>query len=79
MQQGEMKFRDGKIVRRDEFRWFTGVKSKTPGGEHYLDLPGAENCELGLKRTKQTCHLSHGRPHGDSIDQHLVAFFDVAC
>jgi hypothetical protein len=34
MQQGEMKFRDGKIVRRDKFRWFTGVKSKTPGGEH---------------------------------------------
>jgi hypothetical protein len=34
MQQGQTKFRDGKIVRSDEFRWFTGIKNKTPGGEH---------------------------------------------
>ena len=62
MQQGQTKFRDGKIVRSDEFRWYTDVKGKTPGGEHYLDPPGAENCELGLKTTKQTFHLSHGHP-----------------
>jgi hypothetical protein len=53
-------------------------KDKTPGDEHYLDPPGAEIASLALKLAKQNVRgLVAVMRHGNLINYHVVAFFEV--
>jgi hypothetical protein len=51
-------------------------QNKTPGGERYLDPPGAEICEPGHECPSKLTILV-AVLDDDLIDEHVVAIFDV--